>query len=340
MKKMGASEILEMNLEDFVAVSRSEFIAGMQVPVDVYLKLSDSRAIIVLKEGDKVSFEQSHFAEKTEWLYVRKTDYHKCVGRALTIAGILIENETVSSEKKTLFLGKAIENIFKEISHLGFDHQSMEHSKVVSKSIQTLVDAKPDLNSVINMMSGLNNQLIRHSMMVSAISVIIARGMKWTMQANIEKLALGALLHDVGMKELPDEILDLPRHAMTREQLAIYESHVYRGVEILRSMPSVSEDIIAICLEHHENAAGQGYPRRIRDFKMNPFARIVALADCFSDLVMKSPNNPYPKTAAGALMFIESTMGQPFHKPAFTALKQALQSSPEVAVPGPNKKVA
>ncbi len=52
------------------------------------------------------------------------------------------------------------------------------------------------------MMSHLNSEMIRHAMMVSAVSVIIAKGMKWTLVQNLEKLALGALLHDVGMKEL------------------------------------------------------------------------------------------------------------------------------------------
>jgi len=163
-------------------------------------------------------------------------------------------------------------------------------------------------------------------MMVSAVSVIIARAMRWTLSHNLEKLALGALLHDVGLKEIPEEILELPRHAMTREQIEIYESHVYRGVEILRSMPSISDDILAIVLEHHENAPGQGYPRRLRDIKMNPFSRIVALADCFVDVITESANNPNPKTVASALQYIEVTLGQPFHKVAFLALKQALQN--------------
>lgn len=207
---------------------------------------------------------------------------------------------------------------------MGFDYQALEHSKIVSKSIQTLVENKPDITAVISMMSSLNVELIRHAMMVSAISVIIARSMKWTLAQNLEKLALGALLHDVGMKELPDDILEMPRHAMSRDQTAAYESHVYRGVEILRSMPSISDDIISIVLEHHENASGQGYPRRLRDIKMNPFARIVALADCFSYLVVESPNNPNAKAPTAAIHYIEITLGQPFHKPAFLALKQAL----------------
>ncbi|MNK07461.1 HD domain protein [compost metagenome] len=314
-----------INPDDLMVVTRSEFIPGTNAQVDVFLKLSERNFVMILKEGTKVNFDEMHFPEKAEWLYVRKADYHKCVGRALTVAGIILENDNISIEKKTVVLSKAADAIFKEIEHLGFGHQSLEHSKVVSKSIQNLVESKPDLGSVINMMANLNDELIRHSMMVSAVSVIIARAMKWTMTQNLEKLALGALLHDVGMKELPEEILDMPRHAMTREQLSLYESHVYRGVEILRTMPSISDDIISMALEHHENAAGQGYPRRVRDSKMNPFARVVALADCFSDIVMKSVNNPSPKTAGEAIHFIEVTLGQPFHKPAFAALKAAFE---------------
>lgn len=313
--------------DEFIAVSREEFLPGSQVPVDLFLKLSEKNFVLILKEGAKAHFEEMHFSDKAEWLYVRKSDYHKCVGQALTVAGIVLQSDKISNEKKTVVLARAADAIFKEIEHLGFDHQALEHSKMVSKAVQSLVEEKSDIGFVINLMASLSDELIRHAMMVSVISVMIAREMKWTMAANLEKLALGALLHDVGMKELPDEILELPRHAMNREQAAIYESHVYRGVEILKSMPSISDDIISIILEHHENAPGQGYPRRLRDFKINPFARVVALADCFVEIVMKSVNNPNPRDPLSAINFIEVTLGQPFHKPAFLALKNSLQKS-------------
>lgn len=315
--------------DSYVAVSKEQFIPGTTVPVDLYLKLSEGKYVLILKEGAKVLFDQMHFPDKAAWIYVKKSEYHKCVGQALTVAGIVVESSQVSDERKTLILSKAADYIFQEIEHLGFDRQALEHSRSVTKSIQTLVDSKNDISSVITLMASLNDELIRHAMMVSATSVIIAKALKWTVAANFEKLALGALLHDVGLNQLPDEILETPRHALTREQAAVYESHVYRGVEILRSMPSISDDIIAITLEHHENSVGQGYPRRLRDLKVNPFARIVALADCFSELVMESVNNQNPKSAEAAVAYIEITMGQPFNKQAFAALKAALK--PEIA---------
>lgn len=313
-------------VDDYVALSREEFIEGTEAPVDVFLKLSESNYLMILKEGANVHFDQMHFSAKAEWLYVRREDYHKFVGRNLMVAGIVLDSDKVGPEKKSLYLSRAADSIFKEIQEMGFNHQALEHSKIVSKSILKLVDHKPDIASVVDMMANLSNGLIRHSMMVSAISVIIARSMRWTLSHNLEKLALGALLHDVGLKEIPKEILDLPRHALSQEQIEIYESHVYRGVEILRSMPSISDDILAIVLEHHENAPGQGYPRRIRDIKMNPFSRIVALADCFVDVITESVNNPNPKSVGSAIQYIEVSLGQPYHKVAFLALKQALQN--------------
>jgi HD-GYP domain-containing protein (c-di-GMP phosphodiesterase class II) len=89
-------------------------------------------------------------------------------------------------------------------------------------------------------------------------------------------------------------------------------------------MPSIPEDLLSIVFEHHENSIGQGYPRHLRDFKMNPLAKIVALADKFTELSISSAANPEPKTPLDALEYIGTTLGQPFSKPVFLALTAAL----------------
>ncbi|MCX7979412.1 MAG: HD domain-containing protein, partial [Bdellovibrionaceae bacterium] len=127
------------------------------------------------------------------------------------------------------------------------------------------------------------------------------------------------------LKEIPKELQTKPRHLMTLAEVKEYESHVMRGAEILRSMPSVSTDIVAVAMEHHENAIGQGYPRHLRDVRINPFSRIVALADSFCDLALPGPSNPHKRTASETLKYIELTLGQPFSKPAFQALRQAIE---------------
>ncbi len=320
---------IELTLSDFMPITRQEILAVNSLPVDIFLKISETKLVIIGRKGSK-SLDDLHVLdnETVNEFYVRKNEYRDCVGQNLNIAGIVLGKDGISDSTKTEFLTRTTASVFKEIESVGFSHESFEHAKIVSKSIQDLVASKSDLTSVLTMMAAVSNDLLRHSMAVSAVSVMIARSMGWTVQSTLEKISLGGLLHDIGMKELSSEILNKPRYELTFEEKQIYETHVTRGVEILSTMPSVAADIVAMTLEHHENSIGQGYPRRIRDFKMNPMAKVIALADCFCELTLKNVNYPNPKSATEAINYIEGTLGQPFSKPAFFSLKAALNKAP------------
>jgi HD-GYP domain-containing protein (c-di-GMP phosphodiesterase class II) len=67
-----------------------------------------------------------------------------------------------------------------------------------------------------------------------------------------------------------------------------------------------------------------GYPRQLRDIKINPLARIVGLANYFVDLLYDSSTNQMQRSPDDALRYIEETLGQPFNKQAFVALKQVI----------------
>lgn len=312
--------------EQLIPVSRDEIISMTPLPADFYVRLSDQHFVMVGRRGAK-QMEDLHALKdvvKVQELYVRRDQYRDCVGMNLQIAEIAVTKEELSDLKKVEILTKASDSVFQEIVKIGFNHESLEHTKTVARSIIALVAAKQDLNSVISAMANVSADLVRHSLAVSAVSVMIAREMNWNQESTNQKLALAALLHDIGLKEVPSDILSKPRHLMTLNEVKAYESHVMRATEILGSMPTISSEIVCVAVEHHENAIGQGYPKHMRDVRMHPFSKIVALADAFCELSMTSVNNPHPRTAEETIKYIELTLGQPFSKPAFVALKQTL----------------
>jgi putative nucleotidyltransferase with HDIG domain len=315
--------------EEMVAVGPDEFVRGTYLPTDIFIQLSDKKFVLIARKGTKADLEQMHLAEhiQSAHFYVRKSEFKNCVGQNLTVAGIVMARPDFPKEKKAQFLKRTADSVFKELEEVGFNLASIEHAKMISQSVQTLIQSQSDLGSALEMMNGISNELVRHSMTVSAISIIIAHSIGWKNQSTLEKVALGALLHDIGMKELPQDIVNRPRHQMTYEEQQIYESHAFRGMETLRSMPSIPEDILKIVYEHHENSIGQGYPRKLRDYKMNPLAKVVALADGFADLTMKNVNNSTPRTPAETVHYIENTLGQPYNKAVFMALKSSLVAS-------------
>jgi putative nucleotidyltransferase with HDIG domain len=76
----------------------------------------------------------------------------------------------------------------------------------------------------------------------------------------VDRIANAALLHDIGKIEaVYTEILRKPA-ALTPEERAIMESHVTRGVQLLRDLSSVPDEVVKIVRHHHEREDGNGYP--------------------------------------------------------------------------------
>jgi HD-GYP domain-containing protein (c-di-GMP phosphodiesterase class II) len=93
---------------------------------------------------------------------------------------------------------------------------------------------------------------------------------------------------------------------------------------MLRDLKDVPSDVLLIVAEHHENSQGTGFPKKLRDVKVSPFAKIVILANYFADLVIPQAGEGKIYTPDEAIQYIEDILGQPFNKSAFSALKNSI----------------
>lgn len=75
----------------------------------------------------------------------------------------------------------------------------------------------------------------------------------------------------------------------------MYESHPERGINILKELPFISQDILYIVFQHHENCAGGGFPAKLRKHSIHPMAKIVAVADEFCYRTIKNPTHQLMK---------------------------------------------
>lgn len=310
--------------EELIAVSVADFTSGKKVPVDLYVRLSENKFVLIVKAGSETQLDRlKKYSEKDmQYFYVKKDQYSSYIDQKLSIAGILIGSNKVDHKQKTAVLSNVTTSVFHELEEMKISEQAFSHARQISESMQTLVNARPDFAQLIDAIDSLPGELVRHSVAVSILGSMIAREIGWEKKGTIEKIALGGLLHDIGKKELPAEILTKPRAQMTFEEVTLYESHPYRGLQILQTLPAVPDDVLAIAYEHHENSMGLGFPRRLKDMRLNPLARVVALANAFCDLTLRSEQHPNPRSTEEAIHYIENTMGAPFNKEAFRALKK------------------
>jgi HD-GYP domain-containing protein (c-di-GMP phosphodiesterase class II) len=233
----------------------------------------------------------------------------------------VVNSDQVPITTKMKYINTLSDSVVEDLFRFGVGADSIENIKKIGSFVLSTVKEIDCLADIMKQLDSLPNEMSKHAMATAYFSLMIADEMHITLKAALEKLVLGSLVHDIGLREIPREILTKPRLQWTEEELHYYESHPSRGVEILKGIPQISYDILLIVNEHHENALGLGFPRRIRDIKINPLARIVAIADYVTDMMYDQPANKNAKDLDSIIDYIQNVMGQPFNKPAFFALK-------------------
>jgi len=120
---------------------------------------------------------------------------------------------------------------------------------------------------------------LTHSVHVCLLSAMIAR---WNgfRPADIHKIALAGLFHDLGKSRIPDEILNKPGR-LNDSELSVMKRHSELGYEIAKNHDIFPQDILRGIIEHHERMDGTGYPQGLRKEQIHPFAQIIAIADVY-----------------------------------------------------------
>jgi putative nucleotidyltransferase with HDIG domain len=125
------------------------------------------------------------------------------------------------------------------------------------------------------------DDLYHHGLNVALLSLIMAKGLGLSSEEG-KILGMGALFHDVGLREVPSLILR-KREPLTAAEYRLRQMHCEYGVEIGKrlGLPNSVLDIIA---QHHELVDGSGYPGRLKGEAIAPLARLVQVANRYDSL--------------------------------------------------------
>lgn len=117
-----------------------------------------------------------------------------------------------------------------------------------------------------------------HSRRVSELSCATAEALHMS-QANVEKIRIGALLHDIGKIGVADGVLQKPGR-LTDEEFALVKQHPVIGRRILEGVQGFAPFLAAVEF-HHENWDGTGYPMGQVGEETPIDARIIHVSDAY-----------------------------------------------------------
>ena len=128
-----------------------------------------------------------------------------------------------------------------------------------------------------------------HSKRVTALTIAIARAMGLPRE-QINTIARGAFLHDIGKMATPEAILCKPDR-LNPNETSIMREHPYHGYQMVKKIPFLS-DAAEIVYTHHEHFDGSGYPRSRKGEQIPLGARIVAVANTLDSITSDLPYRP------------------------------------------------
>jgi hypothetical protein len=118
-----------------------------------------------------------------------------------------------------------------------------------------------------------------HSERVGKYSEIIAREMGWA-DEQVEDIAIGGYLHDVGKLVVERDIINAP-YKIDAKQSSELNRHPAAGFEILSPLHESDALIPVVAKYHHERIDGRGYPEGLTGEQIPLGAKIVSVADSF-----------------------------------------------------------
>jgi putative nucleotidyltransferase with HDIG domain len=126
-----------------------------------------------------------------------------------------------------------------------------------------------------------------HSERVCGYAVLLAKKLGISDPHELETIATGALLHDIGKIGIPDAILLKPGR-LSDSEMAVMKKHPELGAALIGKVPFLDK-ARALVLRHHERFDGRGYPGGLAGAAIPLGAQIFAVADTFDALTTSRP---------------------------------------------------
>lgn len=124
---------------------------------------------------------------------------------------------------------------------------------------------------------------------VATAALIIAFGRQQGMpEPEIEKLALGTMVKDIGQSALDSRLITKPG-MLSKAEYSIVQGHVEEGLAVLEATSRLAETSVAVVLEHHERYNGCGYPYRMAGDEISVAGRMAAIVDTYDAMTSARP---------------------------------------------------
>ena len=127
-----------------------------------------------------------------------------------------------------------------------------------------------------------------HVCNVSLYCAVIGKSLGTLGVSELADLATAGLLHDIGKRHIPQQVLN-KTEKLTKDEWDLIREHPTTGFRELATRGDLSWSQLMVVYQHHERLDGTGYPTGVKNDDIHPWARICSVADVFDAMTCQRP---------------------------------------------------
>lgn len=259
-------------------------------PLDLFIYLPSNKKVLHFLSKDSVIDEktlQKFKSKKNYNLYIKKNDmreYQQFCSQLIS----LTQNDpvlTALEKKKSIQnqLANYMKPFFSEEPLTAEDSQQMIDN--LNQLMTNLSDASGDKKQLSEQIEDLTAEKMTNETHAKNVAAYCAL---FGVTLGIEEpqsLRMGGFLHDLGLADLPAELLTMDEKDMNEDELAKYKLHPGNGkLELEQKKMSAPSMVSEMILLHHERPNGRGFPYGKKSDEIPLAALVCGIADEFDKL--------------------------------------------------------
>ena len=193
--------------------------------------------------------------------------------------------------RATRLFGEATSAVFQlmQSARVGLAVDALSLEPIVSKLMES-VTRNPDALVPLARLKKQDAYATQHAVATTALIIALGR-QQGLPEPELEKLALGTLLKDIGQMSIDAGLIG-KRGMLSLDEFSLVQGHVEQGLAVLEATSRLSEMSVAVVLEHHERFDGSGYPYRMAGEDISQAGRMVAIVDSYDAMTSDRPYRP------------------------------------------------
>jgi len=280
--------------------------------LDIYMRSSADSNVVLFCCGEDLpdlSRLERMAQEGENKLFIDRCDRHKYQEYLRGNWEDLLADESQPVTNRAAIMSEVMRDVLAEDFAAGDTQEIVLASQRLGKGNSKLLGDQPILMRQLCDVLHHDYATFTHSTNVSFFSVILGRELGLTEQ-ELEEIAVGALLHDLGKLQIDDRILTKPGKLDEYEFREI-KKHPVTGFNELVDRDDLTVGQLMMTYQHHERLDGSGYPVGCMADEIHPWAKICAIVDVYEALTSQRPYRE-PMTHKTAMAVLEQGNGTEF----------------------------